>query len=313
MFGLLVGFLSLRIGKSLYIIFTPRSERNLLIIQVGLSACFLIGIALYYYLKSSLENKKELPNKWKLHFAVLLLFIVVVGVIRPYNVYTSFWRTYFAYFIYFVWGIYLLMSGFLLKNLIRKLFSKKEKLITSELWLVIVFMANVLIYQAYLIGLFFLYLVGTITFSILFYALLIFFLSRKNRTAIFQEIPEKYSAKKIEKDEADALIQKLDELMKSKELYKNSNIKLLDIAKELHITTHKLSQLLNDNLGKSFATFLNDYRIEETKRLLKETPELTLEAIGFEAGFSSKSNFYATFKKLTGKTPAQYQKGLKMS
>ena len=118
----------------------------------------------------------------------------------------------------------------------------------------------------------------------------------------------KDAAKKIQADEASQLIEKLDALMKQKELYKNSNVKLLDIAKELHVTSHKLSQFLNDNIGKSFAAFLNTYRIEEAKNILKENNNLTLEVIGFEAGFSSKSNFYATFKKVVGQTPAQYQK-----
>jgi AraC-like DNA-binding protein len=66
--------------------------------------------------------------------------------------------------------------------------------------------------------------------------------------------------------------------------------------------------LLNDNLGKSFALFINEYRIEEAKHLLKENNSFTLEAIGFEAGFSSKSTFYATFKKVTGQTPSEFKK-----
>jgi AraC-like DNA-binding protein len=141
-----------------------------------------------------------------------------------------------------------------------------------------------------------------------FYGLLIFFVSKKNRDTIFQGIPQKYNAKKIDEQEVDSLIDKLNVLMKGEELYKNTNVKLLDVAKKLQVTTHKLSQLLNDNIGKSFASFLNDYRVEESKRLLREQHKFTIESVGFEAGFSSKSNFYATFKKVVGKTPIQYQK-----
>ena len=96
--------------------------------------------------------------------------------------------------------------------------------------------------------------------------------------------------------------------MKEKELYKESNIKLPSIAKQIQVSPHKLSQLLNDNIGKSFASFINDFRILEAKRLLKENNQITLEAIGFEAGFSSKSSFYATFKRVVGQTPAEFQR-----
>ncbi|MEQ3501016.1 hypothetical protein ABMY20_14760 [Tenacibaculum sp. SSH1-16] len=49
--------------------------------------------------------------------------------------------------------------------------------------------------------------------------------------------------------------------MKEEELYKNTAIKLSDISVKIGVSSHKLSQFLNDNLGKSFATFLNEYRI----------------------------------------------------
>jgi AraC-like DNA-binding protein len=150
--------------------------------------------------------------------------------------------------------------------------------------------------------------VGTITFSIVFYGLLIFLLFKSNRDNVFKDIPEKYASKKIEDSDANQLIFELKKVMEKHQFHKNTNIKLKDIAKEMQISIHQLSQLLNDNLGKSFAFFINEYRIEEAKKLLKENNNFTLEAIGFEAGFSSKSNFYATFKKLVGKTPSAFQK-----
>lgn len=307
-FGLLLLFLSVRIGKSVYTIFTPREERNIWIIQIGLSACFLIGIAVFYYIKSSVENTKVVPRSWKIHIAILLIFIVTVGLIKPYATNHSFWNTYFVKFIYTIWGTYLVLSIYVLKDVLKKLFQKNIRCATSEIWLIVLLTANFLIFAAYIIGYFYLYFVGTITFSVVFYALLIFLLSKKNRDTIFQDIPEKYQAKKIDKSEEEELITALKEAMKTHQFHKNTNIKLNDIAKVLHISSHKLSQLLNDNLGKNFALFINEYRVEEAKQLLKENNQFTLESIGFEAGFSSKSTFYATFKKLIGKTPAEFKK-----
>ena len=308
LFGLLVLFLTIRIGKSVYTVFTPREERNLLFIQIGLSACFLIGVSLYYYVKSSVTRVKKIPLGWSIHFLTLFLFISIIGVLKPYEAEILFWNTYFVKFIYLVWGVYIALSGFLLKDVFRKLFSKKETCMTSEVWLVAVYMSNLLIYLAYIIGYFNFYFVGTVTFSIVFYGLVLLFLSKKNRESIFRDLPEKYSAKKIENNEADLLKKQLDALMLKEELYKNTDVKLSDISTKVGVTSHKLSQFLNDNLGKSFAVFLNEYRIEEAKKLLRENHKITLESIGFESGFSSKSNFYATFKKMVGQTPAQYQK-----
>ncbi|MDD7914556.1 helix-turn-helix domain-containing protein [Polaribacter ponticola] len=300
--------LSLRIGKSVYIIFTERESRDLLLSQIGLSACFLIGISLFYYLKSSVENKKTIAKSWKIHFSILSVFIVLIGLLKPYRTNVDFWHQYFIHFIYSVWGIYLVLSAFILKSIFRKLFNKNEKLTTSESWLIWVFVGNVLIFSAYIIGYFYLYLIGTITFSVVFYGLLIFLLFRSNRENVFKDIPEKYASKKIKTKEANALVVSLNSVMLEKQFHKNTNVKLIDIAKELQISTHQLSQLLNDNLGKSFAFFINEYRVDEAKQLLKENNQFTLEAIGFEAGFSSKSSFYATFKKNVGQTPSAFKK-----
>ena len=307
-FGLLLLFLSLRIGKSVYIIFTEVADRSLLIAQIGLSACFLIGVSLFYYLKSSVENSKKIPKLWKLHIAILLALIVIVGIVKPYEIYREFWVKYVVHFIYAIWGVYILLSAYVLRNIFKKLFAKHQKLTISESWLIWVFIGNTLIYSAYIIGYFYLYLVGTITFSVVFYALLVFLLFKGNRENVFRDIPEKYASKKIENQEANELNDKLHNVMLTKQFYKNTNVKLKDIAKELGISPHKLSQLLNDNFGKSFASFINEYRIEEAKKLLKENNQYTLESIGFEAGFSSRSSFYATFKKVIGKTPAEFQK-----
>ena len=188
-FGLLLLLLCIRIGKSVYTIFTPREERNLWILQIGLSACFLIGIALFYYLKSSVENKKEVPSSWKIHISVLSIAIIAVGALKPYIYNIDLWYDYVVPIIYAAWGSYLLISIYVLKDILKKLFQKNIHCTTSEIWLLILLLANILIFAAYIIGYFYLYFVGTITFSVVFYALLIFLLFKKNRDSIFQDIP----------------------------------------------------------------------------------------------------------------------------
>jgi len=82
---------------------------------------------------------------------------------------------------------------------------------------------------------------------------------------------------------------------------------LQDLSKEMNIAAHQLSQFLNSNLGKNFTSYVNELRINEACSIIKSNDKLTLEAIGYDVGFNSKSTFFAAFKKHTGTTPLNYQ------
>lgn len=98
--------------------------------------------------------------------------------------------------------------------------------------------------------------------------------------------------------------------MTEKSVFRNPNLKLNDLAHEINVSPHQLSQLLNDRLSKSFTLYVNEYRIEEACKILSAAENLTIEAIGEEVGFNSKSTFFSAFKKLKGMTPAMYQQSV---
>ena len=79
-----------------------------------------------------------------------------------------------------------------------------------------------------------------------------------------------------------------------------------DVAKELNIRPHLISQLLNDNLNKNFSSFINEYRINEAKRIMVSEGNLKIEVIAEMCGFNSNSTFYSAFKKFTNTTPSKY-------
>ncbi|MCK4735219.1 MAG: AraC family transcriptional regulator, partial [Methanophagales archaeon] len=56
----------------------------------------------------------------------------------------------------------------------------------------------------------------------------------------------------------------------------------------------------------NFHDFINKYRVEEFKKLAKESPHYSILALAFEAGFNSKSSFNSNFKNHTGETPSHY-------
>ena len=115
-----------------------------------------------------------------------------------------------------------------------------------------------------------------------------------------QEIPVK------PKGEKESLIQYLSE----KKPYLIRNLTLQDVANEMSIPTYRLSELINNDLGKNFFTLINELRVEEAKQRIRSGKynHLTLSAIGFDSGFNSKSTFQALFKKYAGVTPSQYKK-----
>ncbi len=103
---------------------------------------------------------------------------------------------------------------------------------------------------------------------------------------------------------------KLEHLMQTEYLYRNPDLGREVVADQLGISTGYLSQLINAVTSGGFVNFVNGYRIEDVKRMMNDPAfaQYSLLAIGLEAGFKSKSSFYATFKKEVGLTPSQYKK-----
>jgi len=117
--------------------------------------------------------------------------------------------------------------------------------------------------------------------------------------------------RKIIKDKELVILKaKLNALMKTKHLYLDNNINLASLAEEMQITSHQLSYVINNGFNQNFYQFINSYRIEKAKKLLmdKSSEKLSILGIAFESGFSSKTAFNTTFKKLTNQTPSEFKK-----
>lgn len=307
--GALILALSIRIGKSVLLYF----DRDLpkIYLQIGLSACLFIGPFLYFYLRSVLDEIKVMPKNWKAVLLALFAFIIVIGSIRPYHNDPVFWNEYVIHIIYGVWFIAVLASGYLLLSIFRKGIKSIKSITAAEKWLCAIYFGNILIASAFFMSFFGFsmayYISGPLVFSFFLYVLAYGYFNNHRFGYPKQTSQEKYANKKIDHVEAETLLQKLDQLMLAKSLYKNPQLKLNEVANELSIPKHQLSQLLNDNLGKPFRTFINEYRIKAACQMLGTNHQLSLEGIGYEVGFRSKSTFFTTFKKIQEVTPAQYQ------
>lgn len=81
------------------------------------------------------------------------------------------------------------------------------------------------------------------------------------------------------------------------------------VSEGVGIPMHQLSYVLNKCCKKNFSDFVNEYRIDLSRHLLQSISyeRMTIEAIGFECGFGSISNFNKAFKKITNMTPSEYR------
>lgn len=120
----------------------------------------------------------------------------------------------------------------------------------------------------------------------------------------------KYQNIKIEEDEISQIKEALLEYFEEEKPYLNSDLKLEDVANAIHQPKTKVSQVLNQYLQSNFADFTNTYRIQVFKEKAKEglIQQYTLSALSKECGFSSRSSFFHSFKKITGQTPLEYLK-----
>ena len=89
--------------------------------------------------------------------------------------------------------------------------------------------------------------------------------------------------------------------------YLNPDFQLMDLRQVLPLNRTYLSQLINAQYGCSFYQWVNDLRIKEAKRLMTEQPEMTIEEVSKQCGFSYRRNFSRTFVEITGMTPSEWR------
>ena len=89
--------------------------------------------------------------------------------------------------------------------------------------------------------------------------------------------------------------------------YCHKGITMTHVAEQLGTNRTYLSRYINSYYGCNFNTWLNRLRIDEAKRLLVDSPTLSMEQVSRQLGFTSKSQFMSAFKAQEGFTPGQWR------
>jgi AraC-like DNA-binding protein len=116
--------------------------------------------------------------------------------------------------------------------------------------------------------------------------------------------------KSVEKSEVsleNELEAPLKDAMITEKLYLENELTIFDVAKHVGASSKKVSSCINSCFGANFSEWVNKFRVEEVKLRIhsNENNYLTIEAIGQESGFKSRSAMYTAFKKFTGESPAK--------
>jgi AraC-like DNA-binding protein len=306
---------------------------------------FTYGPLLYLYIKFQTSEDIEFRWAYILHFIPFLIVFVTAIVFRgrPVMKLDDFWNTdpYFSFRL--IYGLSFFISittysvvAFVLINRhqrnLQNLASYTSGKITLS-WLLVISISFYLTYVAvFILGVYIIFARDPTYdptlpsyFGLTFFAFAFSFYGFK-QPGIFNEILVKHRTHKKEKEpaadpepkyersglkEKDAreYLQRVLDFMKKEKPYLDVDLTIHDISAELDIPRHYLTQVINGMLGKNFYTFINEYRIEEVKKLLvsDDYSKYTLTSIAYDAGFNSKSSFNSVFKKSTGMTPSQFR------
>ncbi|PHR14775.1 MAG: AraC family transcriptional regulator [Aequorivita sp.] len=128
----------------------------------------------------------------------------------------------------------------------------------------------------------------------------------------FSEI-KKYRTSGLKEDLIEGYSKKITTFMEEEKGFMDSKLSLTSLGEKLEIPKQYISEILNIHMDTNFQDFVNGYRIDAFLERLNDPKYSNYSLLGIanDVGFSSKSNFYATFKKHKGITPTEYRKSLK--
>lgn len=124
-------------------------------------------------------------------------------------------------------------------------------------------------------------------------------------------ISEPVATPEAAEEDVPHLMQRINDIMESQKLYKNSELKLSDLANAVGSNRRAVSDCINSQAGNSFNQYVNTFRTEYAKRIIRQYPDRKMSDIYVESGFANETSFFRTFKALTGMTPKEWKdKGL---
>jgi len=107
-----------------------------------------------------------------------------------------------------------------------------------------------------------------------------------------------------------SMFNEIDAAIRTERLYTKVGLQRQDICDRFGIRRRTLNELFSAYAGgRSFTQYINDIRMEEAVRLLRDRPDMTLSTIAATVGFTP-ANLRDKFKRQYGITPGEYRQNL---
>lgn len=107
------------------------------------------------------------------------------------------------------------------------------------------------------------------------------------------------------------LLQRILDVMDNTTAYCDPDFGVTQLTALVGSNISYVPRVIRAHLGKSVPQLINEYRIAEACRRMRDKERYghyTLQAIAQSVGFKSQNNFIAMFKRVTGVTPSTYLK-----
>lgn len=288
----------------------------------------LLGTTLFSYFLIHINHPLLKKSVYKWLYAPFVISVLLEISISFSEYFLDFHNSYFDILIInlkevtsIVFNLFLVLYGrklILDSNNILK--NKKRWLLRFNLFIICIIVSFTLAWiEEYLFSSIYIYsilwtLVGLLFWWVLYYGIfklqIIVQKDEIHSYLVAKKIRATEPKKKVKINSSSKIINSLYKLMEEEEIYKDPLLSRLDLAKKLDTNESYLSQIVNQEINKSIIQFVNEYRIEAAKKLLQDSVfnKYSIEAIGMEAGFKSKSAFYSTFKNSLDMSPGAFRK-----
>jgi AraC-like DNA-binding protein len=298
--------LSFRIGKSVFLEFAENLDVKL--IFTGLATIMAIGPLFFLFVKSCINKSFRFKRQYWVQF-----FPSILGIGFGLWLEETHLKTLPLWFFACLFGLYYLhFIGYLIASFqyIRKL--KGQISLDVYKLLTLLNYSLFTIWVVYVLNLFdetVPYIVGPILYSLVAYVVSFIVI----RNGYIDKVDQtKYKTTPVSEEQLESLFSRVQDIIEGESQYKNAELTLKSLSKDLHVSTQVLSMAINLKSKMNYNSFINSYRIKEASRLFKneDHKNLTVAAIAFEVGFNSISSFNTAFKKQVGQTPQAYRKQL---